>query len=183
MMKYEGPEFVEFLRGVLDFPRKGKIDPDNPNFAEVLNEHIAQASGERVALKPEIFYNLERPTGSQRRWVTTKKSYVPYQARTKDVQPDNSAKVAAKAKERKTLGPEKTAIDVSHPWLAGGPYTNPREKLKPEDCCYCWNAGKPCKYLTNDGNHCRKLHICMHENCRTLFHHGHRATDHNWQKL
>ena len=67
MMKYEGPEFVEFLRRVLDFPRKGKLIPDIPNFAEVLNEHIAQASGKRVALKPEIFYNLERSTSSQRR--------------------------------------------------------------------------------------------------------------------
>ena len=115
MMKYEGPEFVEFLRRVLDFPRKGKIDPDNPNFAEVLNEHKAHASGKRVALKPEVFYNLEKPTSLQRRWTTPRKSYVPSQTRTKDVQPDDPAEVAAKAKERKSLGPEKTAMDVSHP--------------------------------------------------------------------
>ena len=44
-MKYEGKFFVEFLRRVIDFPRKGLIDPfiANPNFFELVNRRIARA--------------------------------------------------------------------------------------------------------------------------------------------
>ena len=176
MMKYEGAEFVEFLRRVLDFPRKGKLNPDNPHFEEVLNEHVAQAAGRRIPLKPEIFYNLERKT--------TKKISVPWYATTKRKQPEYSptSKKRTEAKDQAPLGPEKTALDGTKPYLAGGPFTDSKAKLRQEDCCYCWNNGKPCKYLSNDGSHCRKLHVCMHQNCRTLFHHGHRARDHNPQR-
>ena len=42
-MKYEGKYFVEFLRRVIDFPRKGVIDPfnRNPNFYELANRRAA----------------------------------------------------------------------------------------------------------------------------------------------
>ena len=73
-MKYEGKYFVEFLRRVIDFPRKGVIDPfnRNPNFYELANRRAARAFGAKVVLPPlalfdidpAVFHNGNGPNGS-----------------------------------------------------------------------------------------------------------------------
>ena len=64
MMKYTGEQFVEFLRRVLDFPRRGLLNPNNPDFSEVLIEPAARQSGTMVKLQPEIYYFGDQQTRS-----------------------------------------------------------------------------------------------------------------------
>lgn len=80
--------------------------------------------------------------------------------------------------EDSQLGCESKPLDGNTSHLEGGSFTDPEIKLAESDYCYFWNYGHPCKIIT-EGGLCRKLHICLHENCRTLFHHGHRWRDHN----
>ena len=68
-MKYEGKFFVEFLRRVIDFPRKGLIDPfiANPNFFELVNRRIARAYGAKIELPPHTFFDIDPPIPTPRR--------------------------------------------------------------------------------------------------------------------
>ena len=52
-MKYEGKEFVVFFRRILDFPRRGLLSAQDPNFMEVINDAVAVAAGAKVYLPPE----------------------------------------------------------------------------------------------------------------------------------
>ena len=60
-MKYEGRFFMEFLRRVIDFPRRNVIDPfhQNPNFAELVNSRLARAYGASVSLPKGVYFDLE----------------------------------------------------------------------------------------------------------------------------
>ena len=76
-MKYEGRYFMEFLRRVIDFPRRNVIDPfnQNPNFAELVNRRLARAYGATVSLPEGVYFGLDkamimkqaspRPTGKK----------------------------------------------------------------------------------------------------------------------
>ena len=57
-MKYEGAHFVEFLRRVIDFPRKNIINPAllNPDFKQLVNAKVAEAAGAKVYLPPDNFF-------------------------------------------------------------------------------------------------------------------------------
>ena len=57
-MNYDGDDFVELLARVLDWPRKNVIDPENPNFANLVNARIAGYCGAKRVLKPEAFYGI-----------------------------------------------------------------------------------------------------------------------------
>ena len=76
-MKYNGRYFVEFLRRVIDFPRKGVIDPStpSPNFAELVNERIAKAYGARLQLPKGIFFDLDPQALSQPSKSEAKQTY------------------------------------------------------------------------------------------------------------
>ena len=60
-MKYKDKEFVEFFRRVLDFPRRGLLNAQDPNFMEVINDTVAVAAGAKIYLPPETFLTLRRP--------------------------------------------------------------------------------------------------------------------------
>ena len=63
-MKYEGREFVEFFRRILDFPRRGLLNAQEPNFMEVTNYAVAVAAGAKVYLPPETYLTLRSPAGA-----------------------------------------------------------------------------------------------------------------------
>ena len=63
-MKLKGAEFVEFLRRVLDFPRRDMLNATNPDFSELVNKTIATACGAKVQLAPETFYEFTTPPSS-----------------------------------------------------------------------------------------------------------------------
>ena len=54
-MKYEGKGFVDFFRRILDFPVRGLLSAQDPNFMEVINDAVAVAAGAKVYLPPETF--------------------------------------------------------------------------------------------------------------------------------
>ena len=56
--------------------------------------------------------------------------------------------------------------------LAPNVLKDPEGKLPESACCFCWNWDKECKILDSLGI-CSRLHVCMHEDCRTIYHHGH----------
>ena len=56
-MKFKGAEFVEFLRRVLDYPRRDMLNATNPDFSELVNKTIATACGAKVQLAPETTVN------------------------------------------------------------------------------------------------------------------------------
>ena len=64
-MKYEGKEFVEFFRRILDFPGRGLLSAQDPNFIEVINYALAVVAGAKVYLPPETYLTLRRTTVSQ----------------------------------------------------------------------------------------------------------------------
>ena len=64
-MKYEGKEFVEFFRRILDFPRRGLLSAQDPNFMEVINDTVAVAAGAKVYLPPETFLTLRKDTAKR----------------------------------------------------------------------------------------------------------------------
>ena len=200
-MKYKDKEFVEFFRRVLDFPRRSLLNAQDPNFMEVINDTVAVAAGAKIYLPPETFLTLRRP-------VTARAPQPKYlSARTQAYDPPRmrrgrifSHKVAHLAQSREattkantgseanpTTPTQQTALEKILPELvpldgtandyANGPFNDPKRRLSEKDCCFCWNYGHACKLL-NESGRCQKLHICMHKDCRTLYHHGHRITDH-----
>ena len=60
-MKYGGKYFVEFLRKMIYFPRKGVIDlfNHNPNFYELVNRRSARAFGAKVVLRPLALFDID----------------------------------------------------------------------------------------------------------------------------
>ena len=173
MLKYKEDDFVEFLRRVLDFPRRGVLHVASPDFSDLSNEVIAAAYGATRRLQAETPSSITRSVNASR-W------------RQGSGTTTNSKRTAARWEQAKmgpsnplpaNFAPEATPIDGSKDTYVNGPFTNPTRKIDPSHCCYCWNAGKPCKYLNPQGI-CRKLHICSHDGCRTLYHHGHRLSDH-----
>ena len=64
-MKYKDKEFVEFFRRVLDFPRRGLLNAQDPNFMKVINDTVAVAAGAKIYLPPETFLTLRRPVTSR----------------------------------------------------------------------------------------------------------------------
>ena len=200
-MKYKDKEFVEFFRRVLDFPRRGLLNAQDPNFMEVINDTVAVAAGAKIYLPPETFLTLRRPVISK----ATQPKYPSARIQAYD-QPrfrrgrTNSGKTMLNAPSRgettqfnsvqtaksttstqpgtlKMLLPELIPLDGTAKDYANGPFIDPKGKLEEKDCCFCWNYGHGCKLLNENGR-CQKLHICMHKDCRTLYHHGHRITDH-----
>ena len=154
---------MELLTRVLDYPRRDIVDPSNPDFAQLVNSRIAQSCGAKRHLRPEAFYGLSVP------YVTAKAN-----KRT----PKSSSKTQSKG-ETKTmsLGPESTPLDGTKKVYVDGPFGNPRNRVEISCTCFCWNGGLPCKIINQEGR-CQKLHICSHNDCCTLFHHGHRRRDH-----
>ena len=67
-MKFKGAEFVEFLRRVLDFPRREMLNATNPDFSELVNKTIATACGAKVQLAPETFYEFTTPPSKNQKW-------------------------------------------------------------------------------------------------------------------
>ena len=61
-MSYDGVQFVEFLRRALDFPRRQMMDPNRPNFQDLLIARVAQACGAKVTLPPEIYLGISTRT-------------------------------------------------------------------------------------------------------------------------
>ena len=159
-MQYKDHEFVEFLRRVLDFPRRGLLNPSNPDFAEVLLAPAAHQTGSTVDLKPEVYYfgtpNWDTKPSPKAPRFAPGRSTAPYippanWKRTQNNytiggQPSSSAKTLKPVDARVPgtqanitpvyLGPEKNPIDGTAPWLAGSPFS-PNQKLNPGDCCYC----------------------------------------------
>ena len=163
LLNYEGADFVELLTRVLDYPRRDIIDPSNPDFAQLVNSRIAQSCGAKRHLRPEAFYGLGFPRFPAKIGKRTQRSYTKTQT-------------TGDTKER-ILEAKSTPLDGSKEQYADGPFGDPKKKVEISFTCYCWNGGLPCKVLNEKGQ-CRKLHICSHNDCRTLFHHGHRRRDH-----
>ena len=191
-MKFKGEEFVEFLRRVLDYPRREMINPADPDFADLVNKSVAKACGAKVYLPPETFYefttHLNTYPKGRAKWSPTLKAGAAskFPERKKPAtwthhiskgSPKGGGK-GQKSIEGIQLGPEKTPLDGAKPYYVGGPFTNPNEKLDVQHLCVCWNRGIPCKYLAVDGLTCRKLQVCSQATCRTLYHHGHRPAHH-----
>ena len=173
MLKYKEDDFVEFLRRVLDFPRRGVLNVNSPDFSDLSNEVIAAAYGATRRLEAETT-TLKTRTMPVSRWkpaagVTS--NYKRPAGRREQVKTGPATPLSAR------FAPEATPLDGSRDTYVNGPFTNPTRKIDPSHCCYCWNASKPCKFLNPQGI-CRKLHICSHDGCRTLYHHGHRLADH-----
>ena len=57
-MKYHGKEFVEFLRRLMDFPRRGLLDVTNPNFLDLVDNTVASSAGATIYLPPETFMGI-----------------------------------------------------------------------------------------------------------------------------
>ena len=174
-MKFKGEEFVEFFRRVLDYPRKDMINPADPDFADLVNKSVAKACGAKVYLPPETYYEFTAYKSTVQKSQTKKKA-TPWSQLKGKWKPKGQEK--EKCVEGVKVGPEKIPLDGSKTYYVGGPFLKPKEKLDLQHCCFCWNRGLPCKYLAQDEVTCRKLHICSHDDCRTLYHHGHRAIHH-----
>ena len=63
-MKFQGKEFVEFLRRLMDFPRRGLLEVSNPNFLDLIDNTVASSAGATVYLPPETFVGI--------RWVASR---------------------------------------------------------------------------------------------------------------
>ena len=179
MLNYTGDNFVEILRRTIDFPRRGVLDPVFPDFSSLTNEAIAKACGATHCLRPETSYLSRQPIQAQ----FSKGAGVPWNrqrvARASN-RPEKSA-IQQVGKAPKLSG-ELTPLDGTSEIYVNGPFVHPTRKLDITHCCLCWNWGKDCKYLNPEGL-CRKLHICSHDDCRTLHHHGHRLVDHSKKKV
>ena len=196
---------MEFLRRVIDFPRRNVIDPfhPSPNFAELVNSRLARAYGATVSLPKGVYFDLE-PVGSAKRphkqgtgiKMATRRTV--YRTRGKT---DNTAPTAqdnGQTNQRAEFPNRPPTYNVRNPNtycgadrqpLSGSNVTKILEANAPEAltdsqtklperlCCFCWNWNKPCKILDQSGK-CTKLHICFHENCRTLHHHTHTMRQH-----
>ena len=156
-MKYEGVHFVEFLRRLIDFPRRKVIDALNPFFFDLVNVKVAETCGAKIHLATDVMFCLEKPTlrkehtptrsytrkfniaahGKNQRPVYAKKSQAqgksPFQRRSSET---NSSKPK--------LGPEKTPLKGATAMtylttLNEGIDSIPPHKWEAEKCCYCWN--------------------------------------------
>ena len=58
-MKYQDIQFVEFLRRLMDFPRRGLLDAANPNFLDLIDNTVASSAGATVYLPPETFVGIK----------------------------------------------------------------------------------------------------------------------------
>ena len=58
-MKYQDTQFVEFLRRLMDFPRRGLLDAANPNFLDLIDNTVASSAGATVYLPPETFVGIK----------------------------------------------------------------------------------------------------------------------------
>ena len=63
-MKFQGKEFIEFFRRVVDFPRRGLLDVRDPDFLELVNDTVATAAGAKLYLAPETFLALRSRTST-----------------------------------------------------------------------------------------------------------------------
>ena len=121
----------------------------------------------------------ERPSGRYARFRTSRKPTSPSDKPNPGPVIQNQRLAGTKTPEPKTsLGKEAVPLDGDNTCYKDGPFTDPSQQISPEACCFCWNAGIPCKYLDTDGVTCRKVHVCSLGSCRTLYHHGHRKIDH-----
>ena len=59
-IKFDGPYFVEFLRRLLDFPRRGVIDPRFPFFFDLVNEKVAESCGAKIRLPMDKMFGIEK---------------------------------------------------------------------------------------------------------------------------
>ena len=154
-MKYEGVHFVEFLRRLIDFPRRKVIDARNPFFFDLVNVKVAETCGAKVHLPTDLMFCWEKPTSrgkhtpsqtitrkfnrtpqdKNQRSIYAKKSYAdtrsPFQRRSSET---NSLKPR--------LGPEKDPLKgrtvMTHlAALKDGIDSEPPHKWEPEECCYC----------------------------------------------
>ena len=57
-MKFQGKEFVEFFRRVLDFPRRGLLNVRDLDYLELINHTVTSAAGDKLYLAPETFLAL-----------------------------------------------------------------------------------------------------------------------------
>ena len=73
-MKFKGAEFVEFLRRVLDFPRRDVLNATNPDFSKQVNKTIATACGAKVHLAPETIYQFTTPLTRSKSGSLSRKS-------------------------------------------------------------------------------------------------------------
>ena len=195
-MKFQDKEFIEFFEECQTFQEE-VVNVQDPDFLELVNHTVASAAGAKLYLAPETFLALRRwsSAGNVSTSTTSTRRTYPYNSYKKaktysrraqsynHSNTDKGNKVTkdeemTKVKETITLGPEQTALDASGDYLTGGPYKDSKQRIDPENCCQCWNWNETCKYL-DEQERCRKLHICMHPDCRTLYHHGHRLKDHN----
>ena len=166
-MKYHGKEFVEFLRRLMDFPRRGLLDVTNPNFLDLIDNTVASSAGATIYLPPEIFMGI-KPRSNTYPKSFAKKRYSNLRNPLSTLQREKKPPLVEASKP----------LDGSAVHLKGGPFLNPREKLSQKDCCLCFNYGKECKVLNSEGK-CQKVHVCFHDSCRTLFNHNHRFIDHS----
>ena len=67
-MKYEGQLYIEFLRRVINFPRRNVINPfhPSPNFAELVNSKLAPSYGATASLPKGVYFDLDS-VGSAKR--------------------------------------------------------------------------------------------------------------------
>ena len=172
-MKYEGKEFVEFFRRILDFPRRGLLSAQDPNFMEVINDTVAVAAGAKVYLPPETYLTL-RSTSAQRtkkklrldlsriglyanprvRREQTSSAYTvnrEYRKQTNTTKRQGTSAIKKSSNTNMSLGREDEPIDGSTSHLDKGPFTDPEVKLAEDSCCFCWNWGHPCKIVTEEG--------------------------------
>ena len=177
-MKYQGKEFVEFIRRVLDFPRRGLLDAARPNFFDLINNTVASSAGATVYLPPETFMgiktkSIQYPKSFAKKRYTGNKQWV----NAVSSKPTSSNATTAKWTEP-TLVAASDPLDGSAPHYIDGPFLDPHVKLPSKACCLCFNYGKACKFLDGAGK-CKKLHVCFHDKCRTLYHHNHKFRDHS----
>ena len=172
-MKFQGKEFVEFLRRLMDFPRRGLLEVSNPNFLDLIDNTVASSAGATVYLPPETFVGIRSGASrypksfAKKRYTSDKRSV------TKAWKGTSSTNATSPSLEAAT-----DPLDGSAPHYTDGPFTDPQVQLPMKACCLCFNYGKDCKLLDNEGR-CMKVHICFHDKCRTLRHHNHRFMDHS----
>ena len=200
-MKYDGKYFVEFLRRVIDFPRKGVIDPfnRNPNFYELANRRAARAFGAKVVLPPLALFDIDPTVFQKGNGINGSSSGVHQSriAKTKRLKGPSTPKRTARrqftvgatsthqklvettnAKVGQEVSPlEGPRIKEILTKIAPEALTDSHHKLPENTCCFCWNWGKSCKLVDAEGQ-CERLHVCMQEECRTLWHRGHTIRDH-----
>ena len=156
---------------------------------------VAVAAGAKIYLPPETYLTLTRPVNTRasqpnhlsartqaydsprmRRGHTFSHKLMQHAPTRGETKPLNSGPTVnsttpARHATFKKLLPELVPLDGSANDYANGPFNDPKRRPSEKDCCFFWNYGHACKVLNQSGR-CQKLHICMHKDCRTLYHHG-----------